>query len=175
MLTIPASTGAKRPNGRAPFATVTSAENNPPSLERGDDPFISLSTSQVRFEKFEMATELCTACSTITLSMLVNGFQHPLDYDHVVQSASRCRLCDILKIAYGSQICIKHDKNQTCDTDHHSPLLWRLEPSGPGARWGIFKLDSQHYGDPFQLSVSEGRAYCETFSPFFSRGHHAHN
>ncbi|KAF4458331.1 hypothetical protein FALBO_14936 [Fusarium albosuccineum] len=87
--------------------------------------------------------------------MLVNGFKYPLDYDHVVRSKNHCRLCSIVSNAYESQKCIKHDKAQACVADHRGPLLWRVQESEPGARWGMFKLDSQHYGDLHRLSVSE--------------------
>jgi hypothetical protein len=104
-------------------------------------------------------------CGSITLSMLVNGFQHPLNRDQVLQSAENCRLCEIMTVAYESQACIKHDKTQPCDADHQGQLLWRLESSGPGARWGMFKLDSHHYGDTFRLSVPEGIELAGIFPP----------
>lgn len=96
--------------------------------------------------------------------MLIDGFKHPLDYNQVLQSKTQCRLCEIVSNAYKSQTCIKHDKlkafrgeeTRACNVDHHGPLLWRVQEPEPGARWGMFKLDSQHYGDLHRLSVSEG-------------------
>lgn len=111
-----------------------------------------------------MASELCSACSNITLSMLIDGFQHPLDYNQVLQSKEHCRLCEIVSNAYKSQTCVKYDnltalrgdKTKDCKVDHRGPLMWRLQQSEPGARWGMFKLDSQHYGGLHRISVSEG-------------------
>ncbi|KAI8682154.1 HET domain-containing protein [Fusarium keratoplasticum] len=110
-----------------------------------------------------MASELCSACSNITLSMLIDGFQHPLDYNQVLQSKEHCRLCEIVSNAYKSQTCVKYDnltalrgdKTKACKVDHRGPLMWRLQQSEPGARWGMFKLDSQHYGGLHRISVSE--------------------
>ncbi|RTE71991.1 hypothetical protein BHE90_013614 [Fusarium euwallaceae] len=110
-----------------------------------------------------MSSELCSACSKITLSMLIDGFQHPLDYNQVHQSKEHCRLCEIVSNAYKSQACVKHDKltalrgdkTKACKADHRGPLLWRVQQSEPGARWGMFKLDSQHYGSLHRISVSE--------------------
>ncbi|KAI8680767.1 HET domain-containing protein [Fusarium sp. Ph1] len=110
-----------------------------------------------------MASELCSACSNVTLSMLIDGFQHPLDYNQVLQSKEHCRLCEIVSNAYKSQTCVKYDKLtalrgdqiKACKVDHLGPLIWRLQQSEPGARWGMFKLDSQHYGGLHRISVSE--------------------
>lgn len=112
-----------------------------------------------------MASELCSACSKVTLSMLIDGFQHPLDYNQVLQSKANCRLCEIVSNAYKSQACVKHDKltalrgdkTKACKADHRGPLLWRVQQSEPGARWGMFKIDSQHYGSLHRISVSEGK------------------
>lgn len=96
--------------------------------------------------------------------MLIDGFQHPLDYYQVHQSKEHCRLCEIVSNAYKSQACVKNeklkvfrgDKAKACNADHHGRLLWRIQQSEPGARWGMFKIDSQHYGGLHRLSVSEG-------------------
>ncbi|KAI1418324.1 HET-domain-containing protein [Hypoxylon sp. FL1857] len=63
-----------------------------------------------------MATELCTACSTITLSMLATGFKHPLDYHQALESKDDCQLCALLINAYDNQICANHSRDYILDS-----------------------------------------------------------
>lgn len=106
-----------------------------------------------------MPGELCAACSTITLPMLLEGFQHPLDYNQVLQSKDHCRLCDLVMDAYDSHdshVYTKNGKREICNEEHRGPLVWRIVPPGPGVRSGMFCADSNHYGKTLTVSASEG-------------------
>ena len=105
---------------------------------------------------FPMAQELCAACRTITLSMFLNGFQHPLDYNQILVSQNCCRLCALMLTAYDTQTCVTYPKRE-CDKIHRGRLTWstkRLLDSD--LRWGMFKLDYYHFGTDFQVCTLEG-------------------
>lgn len=101
-----------------------------------------------------MATEICAACNTITVSMLVNGFEHPLDYHQILESKNHCQFCALVANSYDTQICAKHVK--ACDRIHHGRMIWRASPTGPGLRRGMFTLDSYHSSRSLSICVSEG-------------------
>ena len=115
------------------------------SGERKDNPGTGLSEQ----------ADLCQACRIITLPMLVNGFRHPLDFEEVQKSKDHCRFCALLGDAYNTQTCI-NQMNLPCDKIHRDRLQWALEALGPGVRYGMFKLDSGHYGRPIRIYSLEG-------------------
>lgn len=99
---------------------------------------------------------LCEACSTISLAMLVHGFRHALNYDQVLQSSDSCRFCAFMLDAYKTQKCVNVTIGMKCDKSHRGKLIWKIPSDGPGVRFGMFKLDSSHYGRLIDVYTYEG-------------------
>lgn len=99
---------------------------------------------------------LCKACSTISLAMLVHGFQHALNYEQVLQSSNSCRFCAFMLDAYKTQKCVNVTVGMKCDRGHRGKLIWKILPDGPGVRYGMFKLDSSHYSQFIDVYTYEG-------------------
>jgi hypothetical protein len=106
----------------------------------------------------QMAEELCVVCRTITLSMFLQGFQHPLDYNQILLSQNGCQLCALMISSYDTQRCAPYPKKE-CDKIHRGRLIWTTTTGvKPDIRYGMFKLDAYHFGTPFQVCTSEGIA-----------------
>lgn len=103
-----------------------------------------------------MDKTLCEACSTISLAMLVHGFQHALNYDQILQSSDSCRFCAFMLEAYKTQKCVKKTDGMKCSKSHRGKLIWKVSSDGPGVRFGMFRLDASHYGRSIDVYTYEG-------------------
>ncbi len=62
----------------------------------------------------ELSHQLCAACGSITYEDLLRGFDHPLSYADMLESAKGCRLCRLFvfsfsKLQLSSPSMIEHD------------------------------------------------------------------
>ena len=62
----------------------------------------------------ELVHQLCAACGSITYEDLLGGFDHPLPYADMLESAKRCRLCRLFvfsfsKLQLSSPYMIEHN------------------------------------------------------------------
>lgn len=113
-----------------------------------------------------MSGQLCKHCRRISLSMLISGFEHPLDYDSMASSRSSCSLCTLFFSCYKDQMCVTHNSNKACDGKHTGRLRWATRmTTATSIRVGMVKLDAYHFGPFVDIWASQGmtqvRQFCE--------------